>query len=166
MHRKRWLSTVAIAVVFVSYPWRPCSSAPPRVSVAERKLVTPQSVHMDEEIPTVELAVEPLRRRPETAADNFPIRCPSPCASQRGERSQTVRRMAVPAYNCRDGGYFVGGGIPVFGDGHCQYHEGTWGWDYGGILFNKRVALHWGHGSRHQGGTGAYKSDGPKLRQE
>lgn len=166
MHRKRWLSTVTMVVVFASYPWQPCSSAPPGVRAAEKKQETRHLERWDEDIPTVELAVDPPRRRPETAADNFPIRCPSERSCQRGERSQTVHRMALPAYNCRDCGYFVGGGLPVLGEGPCQYHEGTWGWDYAGILFNKRVALNWGHGSRHQGGTGAYKSDGPKLRHE
>ena len=28
------------------------------------------------------------------------------------------------------------------------------------------LALNWGHGARDQGGAGAYKTDGPKLRHE
>jgi hypothetical protein len=61
-------------------------------------------------------------------------------------------------------GYYVGGGA-----GHpCkaeprQAEEGTWGWDYQGWLLPRRVMLGWWHGQRYQGGTGAYKTDGPHL---
>jgi hypothetical protein len=77
-----------------------------------------------------------------------------------------VSWLAIPSNKCRYGGYDVGGGLPVRGEERSAFHEGTWGWDYFGILFPKKIALNWGHGLRHQGGAGAYKTDGPKLRHE
>lgn len=76
-----------------------------------------------------------------------------------------VRRHAIPSNNCRYGGYWIGGGKPVLGD-RPTFDEGTFGWDYLGILFNKRIALNWSHGRHYQGGAGAYQTDGPKLRRE
>lgn len=60
-------------------------------------------------------------------------------------------------------GYHVGGGAghPRKAESR-QPDEGTWGWDYQG-LFPRRVMLGWWHGRRYQGGTGAYKTDGPRL---
>jgi hypothetical protein len=64
-------------------------------------------------------------------------------------------------------GYFVGGGN---GRPHKaeQRHEdeGTWGWDYQGWIIKRRVVLGWWHGQKFQGGTGAYKTDGPHLYHE
>jgi hypothetical protein len=88
------------------------------------------------------------------------------CGMCRAGHPRHVHRWAMPSNTRRDGGYYVGGGLPVRGDARCAQHEGTWGWDYAGLLYTKRVALNWSHGSRHQGGTGAYKTDGPKLRHE
>jgi hypothetical protein len=68
---------------------------------------------------------------------------------------------AIPSNTCHYGGYQVGGGAPCKGEGP-YLHEGTFGWDYFGILFEKRVALNWWHGAHIQGGFGAYKTDGPK----
>ena len=42
-------------------------------------------------------------------------------------------------------------------------HEGTWGWDYAGACLSAVTALGWYHGQHEQGGTGAYKTDGPKV---
>jgi hypothetical protein len=56
----------------------------------------------------------------------------------------------------------VGGGAPTLGSSP-YLDEGTFGWDYFGITFRKRVALNWTHG-RHQGGAGAYQTDGPRLK--
>ncbi len=42
--------------------------------------------------------------------------------------------------------------------------DGTWGWDYHGCLIPQRVFLQWWPG-RYQGGSGAYKIDGPHLLQ-
>lgn len=78
---------------------------------------------------------------------------------------QCVSPWARPSFGCYEGGYYVGGGAPAHGDYRCA-HEGTWGWDYNGRLFNKRIALGWYHGRRAQGGYGAYKSDGPRILPE
>jgi len=59
-------------------------------------------------------------------------------------------------------GYYVGGGLACRGEPR-HPTEGTWGWDYEGRFFCRRIWLGWGHGRRYQGGTGAYKIDGPKL---
>jgi hypothetical protein len=56
-------------------------------------------------------------------------------------------------------GYYVGGGCAWRGEPRFP-DEGTYGWDYGGCYFARRVWLLWCHGRRYQGGTGAYESDG------
>ena len=64
---------------------------------------------------------------------------------------------------CDYGGYYVGGGAP----GGCSRrqcnHEGTWGWDYAGHHFKRRVKLSWSWLERKQGGTGQYQPDGPRV---
>lgn len=84
----------------------------------------------------------------------------------RAGHPECISGLAIPSNTYHYGGYYVGGGLPLRGDGPCAAHEGTWGWDYCGILFPKRIALNWGHGLRYQGGTGAYKTDGPKLSRD
>jgi hypothetical protein len=84
----------------------------------------------------------------------------------RAGHPETISPLAVFSNNCNYGGYYVGGGLPFGGESRCVFHEGTWGWDYFGILFPKKIVLRWGHGSHEQGGTGAYQTDGPKLRHE
>jgi len=112
---------------------------------------------------------------PETWSNCCPETQPMECPTcfidplHRAGHPETICRRAKPSNNCHYDGYYVGGGLPgmpLRGESRCGSHEGTWGWDYGGILFAKRTALNWGHGLRSQGGTGAYKSDGPKLRHE
>jgi hypothetical protein len=76
-----------------------------------------------------------------------------------------IRPGAIHSNTPYYGGYQVGGGKAVHGY-HPSPDDGTFGWDYFGILFSKRVALNWSGGRRYQGGTGAYKTDGPKLRHE
>jgi hypothetical protein len=73
-----------------------------------------------------------------------------------------IRPHAIGSNTPHYGGYWVGGGKAVRGEKPFQ-DEGTFGWDYFGILFTKRIALSWSHGRRYQGGTGAYQTDGPKL---
>jgi len=69
-----------------------------------------------------------------------------------------ARPSETPAYT----GYYVGGGS-AFG-GSCRTpEEGTWGWDYQSYLLPRRVVLYWSHGRRYQGGTGAYRTDGPHV---
>ncbi len=77
---------------------------------------------------------------------------------------ECIRKRAIPSDTGRYGGYYVGGGAAYFGQGR-YLDEGTWGWDYLGLCFRKRVALDWWHG-RYQGGMGQYQTDGPKIRHE
>jgi hypothetical protein len=79
--------------------------------------------------------------------------------------AMTIRKHAIPSNTAHYGYYKVGGGAALFGD-RPALDEGTFGWDYSGILFKKRVNLGWTHGSHFQGGTLGYKPDGPRhLRQ-
>ena len=64
-------------------------------------------------------------------------------------------------------GTYVGGGATTKHKAEARRDdEGTWGWDYQGWIFPRRVINGYWHGQRYQGGTGAYKSDGPKLYEE
>lgn len=74
-----------------------------------------------------------------------------------------ISRWAIPSDTGHYRGYYVGGGCgrPLKGEPR-RPDEGTWGWDYQGWLFPRRVVLDWWHG-RSQGGPGSYQSDGPKL---
>ncbi len=87
------------------------------------------------------------------------------CDFVRAGCPQCQRKITIPTSTHFYGGYYVGGGTPTRGAGRC-IEDGTWGWDYAGILFTKRIALNWTAKGRYQGGTGAYKTDGPKLRRE
>jgi hypothetical protein len=87
------------------------------------------------------------------------------CDHARAGCPQCQRKHAIASNNHFYGGYYVGGGTPTRGAGR-SIDDGTWGWDYGGILFTKRISLNWTAKGRPQGGTGAYKTDGPKLRKE
>ena len=61
-------------------------------------------------------------------------------------------------------GYLVGGGAAHYGKADLPLPtDGTWGWDYAGHWFPRRVILLWWHGRRYQGGTGAYQTDGPQV---
>jgi len=60
-------------------------------------------------------------------------------------------------------GYYVGGGAAA-GCSRGQFEEeGTWGWDYTGRLFKRRVNLGWFWMHRKQGGSGSYQPDGPRV---
>jgi hypothetical protein len=71
-----------------------------------------------------------------------------------------VHCRAFPSDTGRYCGYYVGGGAAWHGEGRYP-HEGTWGWDFHGFCFPKRVALGWWHGHL-QSGTGAYATDVPQ----
>jgi len=77
---------------------------------------------------------------------------------------ETAPRLALPSETKGNVGYHVGGGNPF---PHLaeprRNEEGTWGWDYQGWLLPRRILNGWWHGRRDQGGTGAYKTDGPKF---
>jgi hypothetical protein len=61
-------------------------------------------------------------------------------------------------------GYYVGGGVPLgHGEGR-RPDDGTWGWDETGSQhFRRRTILGWSGGRKYQGGTGAYRTDGPVI---
>lgn len=77
---------------------------------------------------------------------------------------QCISPLAKPTESPHEIGYYVGGGARE--RSRCgeerRPHEGTWGTDYAGLLIPKRVELGWWHG-RPQGGTGSYRTDGPRL---
>ena len=87
------------------------------------------------------------------------------CDFARAGCPQCQRKITIPSNTRFYGGYYVGGGTPTRGAGRYP-EDGTWGWDYSGILFPKRIALNWTAKGHFQGSTGAYKTDGPKLRRE
>jgi hypothetical protein len=72
-----------------------------------------------------------------------------------------VACYAVPSDTGQYIGYYVGGGSALGGT-HRYCDEGTWGWDYRGCLLPRRVILYWSHW-RYQGGTGAYRTEGPPV---
>lgn len=99
-----------------------------------------------------------------SVAEEMCAHCGSTSGHDRAGCPMSVRPWAVPSNTRFYGGYYVGGGN-AYGRGEPRLpNEGTWGWDYGGIWFAKRVILDWTHGRRYQGGTGAYATEGPKLR--
>lgn len=90
----------------------------------------------------------------------------SPADHCRAGNPTVVKRLAQPSSTPRNIGYYVGGGALSRrkGDGP-TVEEGTWGWDYQGAVVRRRVDLLWWHGRRYQGGSGAYRTDGPHLPQ-
>ena len=74
-----------------------------------------------------------------------------------------VARWARPSESPFDVGYYVGGGVGKRHGEPRRADEGTWGWDYGGLL-PRRVVLWWSHGRRSQGGVGVYRTVGPTPR--
>ena len=90
-----------------------------------------------------------------------------PCNNfQRAGNPTCISPLARCGFSHRFSGYFVGGGGSLR-YGQARYpNEGVWGWDYvGGYRhwLRPKVALPWHHSSKSQGGTGAYKTDGPKI---
>jgi hypothetical protein len=83
---------------------------------------------------------------------------------RRAGNPQETSRLAVPSNGPGYFGYTVGGGSIASHRGDPPLpDEGTWGWDYKGLLLPRKINLLWWHGRRAQGGIGAYKTDGPKL---
>ena len=82
---------------------------------------------------------------------------------QRAGNPQNVSWLAIPSNNRSYVGYYIGGGSPVPRCAYPRYvDEGTWGWDYRGFLFPRRIILGWWHGGHYQGGVEGYKTDGPR----
>jgi hypothetical protein len=74
------------------------------------------------------------------------------------------KRHLQPSFTPATKGYYVGGGAAHGGEPPF-WHEGTWGWDDTGFCwFSPHVRLGWYHGRKYQGGTGAYRTDGPVVR--
>ncbi|MDZ4852152.1 MAG: hypothetical protein SGI77_22925 [Pirellulaceae bacterium] len=61
---------------------------------------------------------------------------------------------------------YVGGSTVFFWGEPRKTHEGTFGLDYSGHWFSRKVWLLWSHGHKEQGGAGAYASDGPRILPE
>lgn len=80
----------------------------------------------------------------------------------RAGNPQCISRHAAPSVTPSYSGYTVGGGSVFCGGPRCA-EEGTWGWDYMGGHVPRHVFQRWTHGRRYQGGTGAYKVDGPEV---
>ncbi|GIW79573.1 MAG: hypothetical protein KatS3mg105_1380 [Gemmatales bacterium] len=70
-----------------------------------------------------------------------------------------ISRRARPSDTGRYVGYYVGGGGVCFGH-HPAPNQGTWGWDYYGMKFKRKIFLLWNN--RYQGGMGQYQSEGPR----
>jgi hypothetical protein len=92
---------------------------------------------------------------------------PDPCHTMaRAGWPQEVSRCAKPSDTGAYIGYTVGGGSP-FRKGYAPAPaSGTWGWDYQGWRFARHVVLRWWREPHYQGGAGAYKTEGPRLRGE
>jgi hypothetical protein len=89
-----------------------------------------------------------------------------PCISgeQRAGYPHNIAHWAHPSDTGRYVGNYNGGGNLWRRHADPPYAtEGTWGWDYLGSCFKRRVILGWWHERRYQGGVGAYKTDGPKV---
>lgn len=95
-----------------------------------------------------------------SAAEHCP-HCGLPkCAVDHDARAgypQSVGRWAKPSNTPKYSGGFVGGGAILSGDGR-RRDEGTWGWDYSGVIPVKRIWLGWSHHWRQAGG-GKYDTD-------
>jgi hypothetical protein len=100
---------------------------------------------------------------PAGVANADPVPAAGDGGACRAGSPEAVAWWARPADDGQRVGYYVGGGCPFCrcADGP-HPGEGTWGFDYRGWLLPRRVILGWWHGL-YQGGSGAYKTDGPKL---
>jgi hypothetical protein len=88
----------------------------------------------------------------------------SPCYHAQSGWPLCIRHCALPSDTGAYVMYQVGGGCPFWHTSEPPFpDEGTWGWDYAGLWFQRRVILGWWHGRRYQGGIGAYPSEGPSF---
>jgi hypothetical protein len=95
------------------------------------------------------------------AAETPPGEVPAPTCRPSGP--PPIAWWAQPSITPAYVGYYVGGGCPYYRHGEPRHPlEGTWGWDWTGYCFHRKVDLLWWHGRRYQGGTGAYRTDGPR----
>lgn len=81
------------------------------------------------------------------------------CGQWRAGCPDDVAWYARFSNGCDYGGYYIGGGGLVFGEPRCG-KDGTWGWDYFGKKFRRRVDLEWLHGIRTlKDREGSYETD-------
>ena len=144
-------SSVGLGAISLAFGWSIWS-------VVERRFGLRQTISIAACLFSLLLISAPLR------ADEMPSNSGNSDASQNNARHywagwpQCVSHIARPSIGCHESGYYVGGGAVFGGDARCT-HEGTFGWDYNGRLFPKRIALGWHHGRRSQGGVCAYRTD-------
>lgn len=79
---------------------------------------------------------------------------------ERAGYPRTLREHVAPTNEGDSYGYYVGGTGGHGAGSRCR-EEGTYGWDYTGIHFPRRVALGWKHGTKIPKGTGLYNTDPP-----
>jgi hypothetical protein len=72
-----------------------------------------------------------------------------------------VAWFAVPSNSKGYAGYSLGGSKAIRGS-EPRSEEGTWGWDYRGII-PSRVMLRWNRGEYHEGSGGTYRVDGKPV---
>ena len=80
----------------------------------------------------------------------------------RSGHASSIAPWAQAAVTRNYSGGFLGGGAARRGEGRNQI-QGTWGWDFHGLMGGKKIWLGWWNGRREQGGRGAYKTEGPRL---
>jgi hypothetical protein len=89
------------------------------------------------------------------------------CIPHTDQRAGYPRNLAghlEPSVTLGGIGSYIGGGVCLGRGDPRRRDEGTWGWDETGCRFLRRGAhLGWSHGRRYQGGTGAYRIDGPHI---
>ena len=81
----------------------------------------------------------------------------------RSGHASSIAPWAQPGITRHYSGGFLGGGAARRGAGRTQV-QGTWCWDFHGLLPRKNIWLGWWNGRRDQGGRGAYKTEGPRIR--
>ena len=81
---------------------------------------------------------------------------------QRSGYASSIAPWARRTVSRHDSGGFVGGGAARRGEDRSEI-QGTWGWDFHGLMGGKKIWLGWGNGRRDQGGRGAYKTEGPRI---
>ena len=91
-----------------------------------------------------------------------PAKHPPEHTMRRAGHPQRTAPWAIATPTARYVPYYVGGGTIWHGDDRLT-SEGTWGMDYRGSFFKRRIMLDGSHGRRYQGGTGSYKTFGPKV---
>jgi hypothetical protein len=77
-----------------------------------------------------------------------------------------LSRFAQCSVSAKQSVGYVGGGGSLLSGSQRYTHEGTFGLDYSGHWFHRKVWLLWNHGAKEQGGAGAYATDGPRILPE